>query len=52
MKQAFKYNRLEIKTGKITEHSYNAIDLLGFLKQINKWNSEKLGCWVYWYIEK
>ena len=48
------YKRLNVTKGEITNHTCHAKDLLEFLKQLNKWNTEsstqrsKTKLWVYW----
>jgi len=51
--KTFSYKRLHVSTGTITEHTCHAKDLLEFLKQLNKWNTESAEKiagirWIYW----
>lgn len=49
--KSYIYKRLNVSTGKITEHSFREHDLLGALKQLNEWNKMSPKTWNYW-IEK
>lgn len=51
--KSYSYKRLNVTKGEITNHTCHAKDLLEFLKQLNKWNTESAEKiagirWIYW----